>query len=369
MADTTISSLNTVNALSATNYIPISDGTDTTKLGTDSLFGLRNYIINGDFRVDQRNGGGSVLVNTGGPSVWTGPDRFFSYQNSPSTNVSIQRQSVDVPVGFANALKWGRSGSGTPGGVTVLATALETDQSIPLAGKTVTLSFYAKKGANFSSLNSQLEVILISGTGVDQGRGEMVTFAWSGVARPIETAVTLASSWQRFTLTGTVAANSKQLGLYFSWTTTGVAGVDDNAYISGVQLEEGPTSTPFERRFIGTELMLCQRYFQKTYRQDVTPGTAVATQNAVSHIYGAGAFQNIWWRLPVTMRTIPSPTAYNPNTGAIGTVFNSSNNVSYDIVFNSQYPYTSDSLVVGRTSINQTVQNEINVHFTANAEL
>ena len=262
MADTTISQLNTINALSAINYIPVSDGTTTTKLGTDSLFGFRNRIINGDFRVDQRNAGGSVVVNTGGPSVWTGPDRFFSYQNSPSTNVSIQRQSVDVPVGFANALKWGRSGSGTPGGVTVLASALETDQSIPLAGKKVTLSFYAKKGANFSALNSQLGAMLISGTGVNQSRVEMITFVWSGVVRPIETAVTLSSSWQQFTLTGTVAANSKQLGLYFSWATTGVAGADDNAYITGIQLEEGPTATPFERRPIGTELALCQRYYQ-----------------------------------------------------------------------------------------------------------
>jgi hypothetical protein len=33
-------------------------------------------------------------------------------------------------------------------------------------------------------------------------------------------------------------------------------------YVTGVQLETGSVATPFERRPYGTELMLCQRYFQ-----------------------------------------------------------------------------------------------------------
>jgi hypothetical protein len=32
--------------------------------------------------------------------------------------------------------------------------------------------------------------------------------------------------------------------------------------ISNVQLEQGPVATPFEQRPIGTELALCQRYYQ-----------------------------------------------------------------------------------------------------------
>jgi len=353
MADTTISSLNTINALSANNFIPISDGTNTTKLGTDSLFGFRNYIINGDFRVDQRNAGDSVVVNTGGPSVWTGPDRFFSYQNSPSTNVSIQRQSVDTPVGFANALKWGRSGSGTPGGVTVLASALETDQSIPLAGKTVTLSFYAKKGANFSSLNSQLGAMLISGTGVNQSRGEMITFAWSGVVRPIETAVTLSSSWQQFTLTGTVAANCKQLGLYFSWTTTGVAGADDNAYITGIQLEEGPTATPFERRPIGMELALCQRYYE--FCNYFSNRTYLPSSGAVRQ----------FTQFKVTKRIIPNPiivtNSSNTNPGNV-----SLDGVNYPV---SVIASTTDTFNWETTAGSPAGNIGIEWHATASAEL
>jgi hypothetical protein len=44
-------------------------------------------------------------------------------------------------------------------------------------------------------------------------------------------------------------------------------------YVTGVQLEVGSVATPFERRPYGTELALCQRYFEKTYLLSVAPGT------------------------------------------------------------------------------------------------
>jgi hypothetical protein len=45
-------------------------------------------------------------------------------------------------------------------------------------------------------------------------------------------------------------------------------------YVTGVQLETGSVATPFERRPYGTELMLCQRYYEKSYEQATVPGTA-----------------------------------------------------------------------------------------------
>jgi hypothetical protein len=44
-------------------------------------------------------------------------------------------------------------------------------------------------------------------------------------------------------------------------TETGTAGANDYIDLTGLQLEEGTVSTPFESRPIGLELSLCQRYF------------------------------------------------------------------------------------------------------------
>jgi hypothetical protein len=47
-------------------------------------------------------------------------------------------------------------------------------------------------------------------------------------------------------------------------------------YITGVQLEKGSTATSFDYRPYGTELALCQRYYEKSYNTDVAPA-AVTT--------------------------------------------------------------------------------------------
>jgi len=44
------------------------------------------------------------------------------------------------------------------------------------------------------------------------------------------------------------------------------------------QLEKGTTATPFEYRPIGTELALCQRYYEKSYALGTAPGTAFSTE-------------------------------------------------------------------------------------------
>ena len=66
-----------------------------------------------------------------------------------------------------------------------------------------------------------------------------------------------------------------------TFTVTGAANFVGTAgatfYITGVQLERGSTATSFDFRSIGTELALCQRYYEKSYEQSAVPGTATGS--------------------------------------------------------------------------------------------
>jgi hypothetical protein len=79
----------------------IADGAITSaKLDSTSsqLFGMRNRIINGDMRIDQRNAGASVTQTTS--TVYT-LDRWVSYGTVTSKFTTQQNAgSVTPPAGF-----------------------------------------------------------------------------------------------------------------------------------------------------------------------------------------------------------------------------------------------------------------------------
>ncbi len=66
-----------------------------------------------------------------------------------------------------------------------------------------------------------------------------------------------------------------------------------------VQLEEGPIATPFERRQIGEEVLLCQGYFQRIHLSGLASALAATTAGVtLNHAY------------PTSMRA--TPTLINP---------------------------------------------------------
>jgi hypothetical protein len=264
----------------------IINGTDGVTFNDASLqgaaaspFGLKNRIINGDMRIDQRNAGASVTVTGYGYSV----DRWQT-ESSVSTKYTIQQNAgaVATPAGFSHYLGVTSSSAYSVGAGETFALHqyIEGFNTADLGwgtanAQTVTLSFWVrssltgtfggslKNGASdrsypfsytVSSANTwEKKTITITGD---------TTGTWIGATNGIGVNLTFGLGVGS-TYSGTAGAWSA--GNYNSATgATSVVGTSGATfYITGVQLEQNTSATPFERRLYNQELANCQRYFQK----------------------------------------------------------------------------------------------------------
>jgi len=221
---------------------------NTNSVNGGQLAGFRNKIINGAFEVWQRGTsstvagfiadrwrhtpglGGAMTISrqefTLGQTDVPGAKYFLRHdQTTAFSNFSYDRQRIEDVHAFA--------------------------------GDEVTLSWYMKADA---ARTVAIDVTQNFGTGGSPS-SDVVT-------RVGTQAVT--TSWQRYTKTFTVASISgKTLGsngdsfLEVEFDYDQEVGNTFTIDIALVQLELGSTATPFEQRGIGTELALCQRYFQR----------------------------------------------------------------------------------------------------------
>jgi hypothetical protein len=208
-------------------------------------------------------------------------------------NAASASRSTDVPAGFTYSTKLTYSGAIMSIGQPIELPA--TGNSAPMvAGETVTLSFYAKVDSGTENFSVAINFRDSKFTGTNQASFSAI--GGSGL--------TATTSWQRFEKTFTVPTVNG---------TNNVAGleignIDRDFYITGVQLEAGPVATPFERRPIGTELALCQRYYEVApLRSQVDIGT-----NASSNIIATAYYMATKRALPtITLPANPAGGTYS----------------------------------------------------------
>jgi len=261
----------------------------------------KNAVINGGMDIWQR--GTSVAIAASTANVYTA-DRWITYTFANEA-ITVARQSTNDTTNLPNiqyCARYQRNSGQT--GTTILSFAqnFESINSIPFAGKTVTFSFYARAGANFSASSNLVTAALISGTGTDQN----YLTGYTGTATVATSNVTLTTTWQRFTITGTVSTTATELVTIFQYTPTGTAGVNDYYEVTGVQLELGSVATPFSRAggTIQGELAACQRYCIRS-----TPATAYAPQGL--GLSGSATSAYIYINFPVSMRVLPTAVDFS----------------------------------------------------------
>jgi hypothetical protein len=211
-----------------------------------------NAIYNSGYDVWQR---GTSFIGTAYNYT---ADRWLAYRGSFAAGATFS-QVASTQTGFQYALKAQRDSANTATDVLHLRQALENTDSLRFAGQTITLSFYAKAGANFSAASSYLVSTIYQGQGTNEATNNMT--GWTSVTAVSQNNV-LTTSFQRFSFTTTVSSAKTQLGIAFTYTPVGTAGADDSYQITGVQVEVGSVATGFQRQTgsIQGELAACQRY-------------------------------------------------------------------------------------------------------------
>jgi hypothetical protein len=321
---------------------------------------FRNRLINSAMVIDQRNAGASINnTNTG---TQFSVDRWAVYGDQNS-KFSIQQNAgaVTPPAGFTYYLGMTSSSAYTVGA----AEQFKVYQNIEgynmadlgwgaAGASSVTLSFWARSsltgtfgGSLINNSNNrsypfsytistantwEYETVTITGDttgtwGTTNGTGVAVQFSMGTGSSKSGTAGAWAAS-NLVSVTGAVSV-------------VGTSGA--TLYITGVQLEAGTTASPFEYRQYGTELSLCQRYYENNY------STGYAVGSAASYPYNVGQFVNGYTsasgqkfqtaNLLVQKRTAqPTNTFYDAagNSGKISTLDSGgtdTNNVSIGVTF------------------------------------
>jgi hypothetical protein len=293
---------------------------------------LGNRLINGNMVIDQRNAGASVTATT---SIF-GVDRAL-FQSSIASKFSIQQNAgaVTPPVGFTN-YQGVTSLAATALGASDFYMMRQVIEGYNIAdlgwgtanAKTVTLSFWVR-----SSLTGTFG-------GAFQNAGQDRSY-------PYTYTISVANTWEYKTVTvagdtsgtwlstngvgirvgfslGTGSTLSGTAGAwsgssFFSATgATSVVGTNGATfYITGVQLEVGSQATSFEYRQYGTELALCQRYFEMSFPQGTAPANGVANgvRTTSSVINTSNAYANSIMYV-VQKRATPTVTTYNTDNGS-----------------------------------------------------
>jgi hypothetical protein len=257
-----------------TGILPAANGGTGTTTG---YYGFKNRIINGAMVIDQRNAGASITPTAGVYSL----DRWNTLLSAAS-KFSVQQNagSVAPPAGYKNYL----------GVTSTSAYSVAAGDYFGITQAIEGLNFY---DFNWGSANAQPATLSFwvrsSLTGTFGGN-----FRNNGGDRnyPFTYTISSANTWEQKTITvsgdtsGTwLTTNGTAVtvlfGLGVGSTFSGPAGawssnnyilasgavsvVGTNGatfYITGVQLEKGSTATSFDYRPYGTELALCQRYYE-----------------------------------------------------------------------------------------------------------
>ncbi len=282
-------------------------------LGLSGLAGARNVVVNGDFRVNQRNSGFVTAADNFIADRW----RVAAVNGSRTAVRLLQTDFSRGAIGRRSMVytaQYVATGGSAAGDYEALSQRIESVWT--LAGSTVTRSFWARRTAGAGDVSTCF--VQHFGTGGTPS----ADVVFSGTKH------TLTTLWQRFTVTATVPSlDGKTLGtngddclellFYFSAGSTfdartGTLGPQTiTVQIADVMVEPGSVASPvFAPRPLADELAVCMREFQTSNSGGVYGTFTAGDGRAFGNKHPTAAFgANV--RFPVPMRVAPTVTTFD----------------------------------------------------------
>ena len=360
-----------------------------TKVGTQNLpsagpLSNRNLIINGAMNIWQR---GTSSTGLGGGSAYLADRWMFEALGGTAARVTYDRVedsptiSDDVNYSpYSARITITTTGGTASGDFGLLRQMIEGYNFQHIYQRPFTVSFWVKSSITGTFAFSAYGGAVTTGTPsftqtytIDTAD----TWEYKTISVPACPAGTL-SNWSftsgrgldvMWRLWDNASSHSGTLG---EWNTntysvpdasyTNLAGTNGATWqITQVQIEPGSVATPFEHRSFGDELARCQRYYCKTYNQDVFPG---ASDKQGSLFVYKNSSNNAGWNFnfPVQMRAVPSFSTYSH----AGTVDKCSFSTT-DISTSTNGPINGSARIM--IYANGAVADDCYVHVAASAEL
>lgn len=227
---------------------------------------MRNRIINGAFEFWQRGNTSRTFAGAASYSAdrWT----RMGYQDGAHERVAISSAVAGMTSRYAIRVSSATTGEAAGGSRVDLSQKIESANCFDLAGQTITISFWIRFSAatinsstgtafgNFNCFCKYNTTTTDSTTFSDLGDGTINNYQFTNGSFP--------TTWTKVTITGACPSGLKNLAMRYQFEGLGNTASAGSAWyeVAEVQLEKGTTATPFEQRLYGTELALCQRYYQ-----------------------------------------------------------------------------------------------------------
>ena len=319
---------------------------------------LGQAIINGNFDVWQR--GTSFVASTSYTA-----DRWQGFRGALATGMTVSRQLAGLN-GSQYCSRVQRDSGNTSTNTLNFGQAIETNNSILLRGQKITLSFYARAGANFSAASNYL----VAGIGQRTVVDENIT-AYSGTTDSIN--VVLTTSWQKFTLTTSaiVDVSINTIKAIFAHVPTGTAGAADYFELAQVQLCAGDVALPFQPKSFEDELRACQRHY---YRMSASDASGNSYPRLASGMCNTATQAQIIIPFPVKMRSIPTFQTGGSfgvlnNVASVAAVTSmTQDSLSRNVNNNMLLVNVASGLTIGYTT-NLFTNNDANAYIAFDAEL